>query len=496
MANIRLVASTYAISQYITVTNPNNMYTNTDSTTYATAQNTNASTSSRYLYIRGFNFDDVPANAVVSSFEVKIKGYESGLSTSTSYAPRLANSTTAISGTTASDNFGTSSKTITIPTGNLEWSDLVDYYDDFTVMVYVRRNSRNTVGYAYIQGVEINVTYTVPVYHTVSITGTNVTPSGTQSVLEGESLTMVGSYSSKPTVTDNNVNVTSQLVEVSSGTETLIPYDYTSSNITVTNISNAYADATSTNYASLEYAGSTTGTIYLDLGGATIPSGASIQSVSCSATLQYSRNGSSSGFTASCQMYANTTAKGSSTSVVSSGGSDVAKTTFNLTVGSWTASEIANARFYITATNSARSTKRYIYVYGVSFNVTYSFGGVVYVYTITNITTDHTVVWTESASPPVITVGTPSRTIISDETGYDQCVCTFTSDLALQQWEARATKSGTTPARGVGLLVESGTTLAAGATGTIYVDNEELTNGDGVYTITVYGQSTGGVWSE
>jgi len=97
--------------------------------------------------------------------------------------------------------------------------------------------------------------------------------------------------------------------------------------------------------------------------------------------------------------------------------------------------------------------------------------------------------------PPVITVGTPSRTIISDEDGYDQCVCTFRSDLDLQAWEARATKSGTTPARGVGLLVESGTTLAANTDATIYVDNEELTNGDGEYTITVYGQSTGGVWS-
>jgi hypothetical protein len=53
-----------------------------------------------------------------------------------------------------------------------------------------------------------------------------------------------------------------------------------------------------------------------------------------------------------------------------------------------------------------------------------------------------------------------------------------------------------TPARGVGLPVESGTTLAVGATGTIYVDDEELTQGDGEYTITVYGKSTSGVWSE
>ena len=97
--------------------------------------------------------------------------------------------------------------------------------------------------------------------------------------------------------------------------------------------------------------------------------------------------------------------------------------------------------------------------------------------------------------PPVITVGTPSQTAISAITGHDQCVCTFTSDLALQQWEARATKAGVTPARGVGLLVESGGALAANTQATIYIENEELTQGDGEYTITVYGQSTDGVWS-
>lgn len=96
---------------------------------------------------------------------------------------------------------------------------------------------------------------------------------------------------------------------------------------------------------------------------------------------------------------------------------------------------------------------------------------------------------------PVITVDTPSKTTISDESGYDECVCTFSSSLSLSQWEARATKKGTTPARGVGLLVESGGSLARGSKGTVSVVNEELTNGDGEYTITVYGKSASGEWS-
>ena len=135
----------------------------------------------------------------------------------------------------------------------------------------------------------------------------------------------------------------------------------------------------------------------------------------------------------------------------------------------WTSCTI---RIVIPVGKANKNKNARAYVYGAEVSVTYTLPS------------------------PKITVGTPSRTIISDESGYDQCVCTFRSDLALQAWEARATKSGTTPARGVGLLVESGTTLAANTDATVVVDDEELTNGDGEYTITVYGQSTGGVWSE
>ena len=202
-------------------------------------------------------------------------------------------------------------------------------------------------------------------------------------------------YSSKPTVTDNNVDVTNQLTELSSATSVLIPQSNTNSGwYSVDNIGNAYHDATNTTYASFQLAGGSTGTVYLNLTDISIPSGSTIQNVNCSVTLQYNRNNSSSGFTSSVQMYANTTAKGSSQSWVTAGGTDVAKTTLNLSVGSWTASQINNARFYLTATNNASSTRRYVYIYGVSFSVTYEIDGVIYVYTVNNITADHTIVVT------------------------------------------------------------------------------------------------------
>lgn len=97
---------------------------------------------------------------------------------------------------------------------------------------------------------------------------------------------------------------------------------------------------------------------------------------------------------------------------------------------------------------------------------------------------------------PVITIGTPSRTKISAISGHDQSTVTFQSDIALQSWEARATLQGITPAHGVGLLVESGGSLEANTDATVYVDDEELTQGDLEYTISIFGLSTEGRWSD
>lgn len=97
---------------------------------------------------------------------------------------------------------------------------------------------------------------------------------------------------------------------------------------------------------------------------------------------------------------------------------------------------------------------------------------------------------------PIITIGTPSATKISSISGYDQATVTFQSDMALQSWEARATLHGITPAHGVGLLVESGGSLEANIDATVYVDDEELTQGDQEYTISIFGLSTDGRWSD
>lgn len=295
MATIRLIPSTYAVSStsYLSVSNADRMYHNTDNTTYATITNTYASTSSRYLYLRGFNFDDIPSGAVINSFTVKIKGYEKSLSTSTSYAPRLAHGTSAISNTTASSNFGTSTKTITIPTGALTWEQVVNYGSDFTIMVYVRRSSRNTTGYFYCYGAEIEVNYTVPdpctVTSTLSGDGT-IDPSGAVATYEGAEYELVITPTNKSdtvTATKNGVDITSQLVAHGTGSDiTATPDDVTTSGIqsgssyaeyavghsaespsSSGTSSNMYASSGSTGYAQYSF----------DFSG--IPSGATIEEI-------------------------------------------------------------------------------------------------------------------------------------------------------------------------------------------------------------------------
>ena len=192
MATIRLIPSAYSLSNtsYLSVSNASNMYDNTDSTTYATVTNSRTSTTSYYIYLKGFNFDDIPSNAIVNSFTVKLKAYESGVSTSSSYAPKLVNNTTTI--TSSCSAITTSAQTLTFTGVTADWDTIVGYGSNFGIRINCRRASRYTTGYVYIYGAEILVDYTVPTYHTVSVTqstGGTISLSQSGQVLEGTIVT-------------------------------------------------------------------------------------------------------------------------------------------------------------------------------------------------------------------------------------------------------------------------------------------------------------------
>lgn len=221
MATVKLTPSTYYLSStsYLSVSNASNMYDDTSSDTYATVTNSRASTTSYYIYLRGFDFSQVPSDAIVSGFTVRLKARESGVSTSTSYKPYLANGTTAING--SCDVITTTATTHEFTGISADWDTIKSYGSSFGIRINCRRASRNTTSYMYIYGAEIEVTYTLPVYHSVTInnsTSATVTASDTNP-LEGTDVEIRASTISGLTVTDNGVDVTSQFVQRSETAE-------------------------------------------------------------------------------------------------------------------------------------------------------------------------------------------------------------------------------------------------------------------------------------
>lgn len=196
MATIRLIPSTYSLSNtsYLRISNASNMYTNTDSTTYATVDHTrNYSTTSYYIYIKGFNFNDIPANAIINSATVKVKAK---VTSASSYAPTLYNDTTSLN-QNLSGNIGTTATTSTIDiTSN--WETYKGYGSNFGIRLQLNRSSFWTASSMNIYGAEILVDYTVPTYHNVSVTqstGGTISLSQSGQVIEGTTVSVTAAPS-------------------------------------------------------------------------------------------------------------------------------------------------------------------------------------------------------------------------------------------------------------------------------------------------------------
>ena len=189
MATMRLVPSSYAVSNStsVQVANIDNMYTNIDSTTYGTFTQTTTGTSTYYAYLGGFNVTDIPSDATVNSFTVKIRASATGhtTSTSSSYRMSLYNNTSAISNTTVSTGLSTTLTTFTFPNGSLTWNTIRNTYGaNFRIRIPLRRNSRNTADVISVYGAEILVDYTAS---QVNVTGVTVSPT-TASLEVGETV--------------------------------------------------------------------------------------------------------------------------------------------------------------------------------------------------------------------------------------------------------------------------------------------------------------------
>lgn len=389
MATIRLIPSTYYLSSssYLSVSNASNMYDDTDSTSYATVTNSRTSTTSYYIYLRGFNFDDVPSAAVVSSFTIKLKARESGVSTSDSYKPYLANGTSAING--SCDVITTTATTHTFSGLSADWDDIKGYGDNFGIRINCRRASRNTTSYMYIYGAEIEVTYTIPDPRTITTTlsgnGT-INPSGTTTTYDGEEFELTITPTDKSetvTAIRDGTDITSQLVAHGAGnTSTFTADDHTTSGIQSGSSYASYCigytaeNPTSSGSSSNMYASSnSTGYAAYSFDFSSIPSNATIEEIEVRCYGHRESSTIDSTHVSQCVLYQGSTAISEEVDFPSTSSSMITITPTDIP----TRSELDNVtlRHYVGYYGGL--------VLGISFDVTYSTGTGIdhYTYTFT-----------------------------------------------------------------------------------------------------------------
>lgn len=405
MATIRLIPSTYYLSSssYLSVSNAANMYSNTDDSNYATVTNSRTSTTSYYIYVRGFNFDDIPSAAVVTDFTIKLKARQSGVSTSTSYKPYLANGTSAINGTC--DVITTTVDTYTFTGLSADWEDIKGYGENFGIRINCRRASRNTTGYMYIYGAEIEVTYTVPDPRTITSTlsgeGT-ISPSGAITSYNGEEYELIITPTNKSdqvTVTQDGVDITSQLVAHGAGdTISATPDDVNTSGIQSGSsyasycIGHSAENPTSSGTSSNMYSSSgSTGYAAYSFDFSAIPSNATIEEIAVRCYGHRESSTIDSSHVSNVALYYGNTMKGEDVDFPSTSNSLV---TIENT-GTWTRAELDNL--------TLRHTVGYYggLVLGITVEVTYSTGSGIdhYTYTYT-VSGDSTIAVTIGSVTP------------------------------------------------------------------------------------------------
>ena len=409
MSQIRLIPSSSAVSntQYASISDAENMYSDTSSTTHGTFNHNRASTNNTYYgYLRGFDFGSVPSNAIVNSFTVKIKASATGhtTSTSSSYRMGLINNTTQIGSTTVSSGLSTTTNTFTFPNGSLTWDQIVDYGSNFGIRIPMRRANSNTADVVSVYGAEILVDYTVPVYH--SITVQNSTSADVQasesSVLEGSDVVISTDTLTGITVTDNGTDVTSQFVQETGGTVSKTASG--SLDKTFTDSGGAfYISSSSSTTQYLEYAightaespgntgtqntyvkgsasgNSTTGDAIYSFDFSEIPSNATITSVTvkCYGAVEDSSQSTSH---ADITLYSGSTQKSTTQKFTSSTNSIITISS----PGTWTATELHSAKLHFKLGYYGGR------LFGITWTVVYTANG--YEYIIENVVADHVIV--------------------------------------------------------------------------------------------------------
>ena len=166
----------------------------------------------------------------------------------------------------------------------------------------------------------------------------------------------------------------------------LVSYDSGYSAYSVSNLQNAYADSDNTSYAQINLTRNANAVteIYYNFDTLNIPSGATINSVTCTCKCSINTTNSSRVTTRQARLYTGTTAMGSAYTVANS------TTAFSITTGTWTVAQLNSGvklRLYAVRGTSNTTSSYYFRLYGATLSVSYSISGTEYEVSIINNST-------------------------------------------------------------------------------------------------------------
>lgn len=457
MPTIRLIPSAYTRSSTsrVTVTNEANMYNNTDHTgSYATIRGRNNTNNVYYAFIHGFNFEDIPEDAIVNSFSVKIKAYRSS-NLSISNLPRLASTpsnNSVIANTTLSSAFtiDTAGDVYTFPNGSLTWNQVVGYGSDFSIQITLLSTASNQYPYAYVYGAEIEVNYTLPVYYNITSTLAtesvdSIDPVGLVSIKEGNDyeLSIYTSSINDILVFDNTDDVTSNLTYISTVNETLqfspVEYDSINSQVSGTDTTNVPANGLTKSNSNTR-AAFTTNTaansatrIYYSFDCSSIPKNAIITSVTCSFKATCSNNYFS---TRIGQLCTGTTKKGIGTTITNTSINNTVNIQQITNTGTWTREELNDIKILIEAIRNTSTNAFTISFYGATLSITYEAPSY-WKYILEDVSEDHEIEVGDNSSIVRYLINTSIRTnncsvnnsSIKQKEGTDFTLIIYYSDI-------------------------------------------------------------------
>lgn len=400
-----------------------NGYTDTTSTTYA--RFTLSTSTTGYLYYT-FNVTGIPSNATITSITGQVKARVSNTSRVTNTVCQLYAGTTA-KGSNVTFASTSTSNVVTLSPGT-SWN--VSELSDLRLRIGGTGSSNTQTKYIYFYGASITINYSVSgtAYEITAISNTDlvqsIDPEGTTDVMSGDSYTLnvyadtFGDF----IVEDNGTDVTNQLVQKenpdtvdtisavassnfetgfsssdasfymsssSQGTTNLqMPIGYTAENPnTATDQGNGYT------YVKDNNNNTATGWIIYGFDFSSIPTNATIVSVSVKVYGCRESSTTDSTHVAKIGLYSGTVLKGSEQEFSST--SNTMMTISN--AGTWTREELQNAKLRFTVAYYGGRIK------GITWSVTYSIPATTqyyWEYTLSNVSADHTIYVTEAVVIP------------------------------------------------------------------------------------------------